>query len=188
MAQTSYASGRRSRGFEFYRTSSAVLSNFLSDIPAVGIANDGVDPELVDRPRRWDISFIGRFMLEFGFLSSAFDVLTFATLLFVFHTDPNTFRTAWFVESQLTELVIALVVRTRRRFYQSRPGKVLLWSTVALGIFTFALPFLPFVGVIGFVPVPFLVVATIFAITCLYVVATEAGKAWFYRTPARPVC
>jgi hypothetical protein len=36
----------------------------------VGIASDSVDPELVDKPRRWDMRFIARFMVEFGVLSS----------------------------------------------------------------------------------------------------------------------
>jgi Mg2+-importing ATPase len=36
-----------------------LLNNFLSDVPAVGLADDSVDPEQVDRPRRWDIRFIG---------------------------------------------------------------------------------------------------------------------------------
>ena len=43
-----------------------LLNNFLSDVPAIGIADDRVDPELVERPRRWDMRFIGRFMVEFG--------------------------------------------------------------------------------------------------------------------------
>jgi Mg2+-importing ATPase len=79
-----------------------LLNNFLSDIPAIGIADDTVDPELVERPRRWDIRFIGRYMLEFGFSSSLFDVLTFAALIVVFKAEPELFRTAWFVESLLT--------------------------------------------------------------------------------------
>jgi P-type Mg2+ transporter len=40
-----------------------LLNNFLSDVPAVGLADDSVDPELVERPRRWDMRFIGRFMV-----------------------------------------------------------------------------------------------------------------------------
>ena len=103
-----------------------LLNNFLSDIPAIGLADDSVDRELVDRPRRWDMRLIGRFMVEFGLVSSVFDVLTFTLLLVVFATGAEAFRTAWFVESLLTELVIALVVRTRRPFYASRPGTVLL--------------------------------------------------------------
>jgi len=154
-----------------------LINNFLSDIPAVGIANDGVDPELVNQPRRWDIRFIGRFMIEFGLLSSCFDILTFLTLLFIFKANVDTFRTAWFVESLLTELVIALVVRTRRRFYQSRPGNVLLWSTIGLIILTFTIPFLPSVAVLGFVPLSFDILATLALITALYIVATEILKA-----------
>ena len=90
------------------------------------MADDSVDPELVERPRRWDMRFIGRFMVEFGLLSSVFDFLTFGVLLCVFHASPEVFRTGWFVESLLTELVIALVVRTRRPFFRSRPGTILL--------------------------------------------------------------
>ena len=49
----------------------------------------------------------------FGLVSSVFDFLTFGVLLLVFQAAPEEFRTGWFIESLLTELVIALVVRTR---------------------------------------------------------------------------
>src|SRR5678816_3893218 len=61
-----------------------LLNNFLSDVPAIGIADDSVDRELIDRPRRWDIRFIGRYMVEFGILSSVFDFFTFGALLILF--------------------------------------------------------------------------------------------------------
>ena len=153
-----------------------LLNNFLSDIPAVGLADDSVDPELVERPRRWDIRFIGRFMVVFGLVSAVFDFLTFGVLQIVFLATPELFRTGWFVESLLTELVIALVVRTRRPFFQSRPGKVLLISTMGLIVVTFAIPFLPFAGVFGFVPLPIMLVVAISGITVLYVAATELTK------------
>jgi len=158
-----------------------LLNNFLSDIPAVGIADDSVDPELVDRPRRWDMNFIGRFMVEFGALSSLFDFLTFGALLWVFHATVEQFRTGWFVESLLTELVIALVVRTRRPFFRSRPGTVLLASTVLLIALAVAIPYLPYANLLGFVPLPAGVILALAAITVLYVAAAEAAKRWFYR-------
>ena len=158
-----------------------LLNNLLSDVPAIGIANDAVDPELIERPQRWNMRFIGRFMVEFGAVSSVFDFLTFGALLVVFRAGPAVFRTGWFVESLLTELVIALVVRTRRPFFRSRPGNVLLWSTVILVMLTFAIPYLPFVGVFGFVPLPGPLLITVSAITALYVVATEITKRRFYR-------
>ena len=61
-----------------------LLNNLLSDVPAIGIADDAVDPELIERPQRWNMRFIGRFMVEFGAVSSVFDFLTFGVLLVVF--------------------------------------------------------------------------------------------------------
>ena len=164
-----------------------LLNNFLSDVPAVGLADDSVDPELVDRPRRWDIGFVGRYMLEFGILSSVFDFLMFGVLLGVFRANVETFRTSWFVESLLTELVIALVVRTRRPFFRSRPGTLLLASTAVLIALTFAIPYVPFAGVFGFVPLPGALLAAISTIAALYVVATELAKEMVLRVASRPV-
>lgn len=158
-----------------------LLNNFLSDIPALGLADDAVDPELVARPRRWDMRFIGRYMVEFGLLSSAFDFLTFGVLLYLFNATPELFHTGWFVESLLTELVIALVVRTRRPFFRSRPGSLLLTSTLLLVALTLAIPYLPYMDLLGFVPLPAMLVATLVAITVLYVIAAEGTKRWFYR-------
>jgi Mg2+-importing ATPase len=161
--------------------SQILLNNLLSDVPAVGLAGDSVDPEMVDRPRRWDIGFIGRFMVVFGLVSSAFDFLTFALLRLVFRAPPDAFRTAWFVESLLTELAVALVVRTRRPFFRSRPGALLLWSTVILAALTYAIPFLPWAPLVGFVRPGTPLLAAITAITVLYVAATEVAKRRFYR-------
>jgi Mg2+-importing ATPase len=159
-----------------------LLNNFLSDIPAVGMAGDNVDAEQVRKPRRWDMRFIGRFMVEFGLLSSLFDLLTFAVLLRLFQTSAEAFRTGWFVESLLTELVIALVVRTRQPFFRSQPGRLLLLSTLVLVVFTPAIPYLPGAALFGFVPLPPLVIVTLLAITALYVMAAEIVKHRFYRT------
>ena len=158
-----------------------LLNNFVSDIPALGIANDSVDPELVDRPRRWDTRFIARYMVEFGALSSVFDFLMFGLLLFGFQTTAAAFRTGWFVESLLTELAVAIVIRTRRPFFRSRPGRLLLVSTAGLVPIALAVPYLPFAPMLGFVPLPGTLLAAIVAVTILYVLATEVQKHWFYR-------
>jgi Mg2+-importing ATPase len=158
-----------------------LLNNFLSDVPALGLAGDSVDPELVARPHRWDLRFIGRFMLEFGVLSSLFDFLTFGALLYVFAAGPALFRTGWFVESLLTELAIALVVRTRRPFFKSRPGTLLLWSTVGVAALALGIPFIPHADILGFTPLPLQVTGALVGITLLYVLGTELLKARFYR-------
>jgi len=159
-----------------------LLNNFLSDIPAVGIAGDSVDPELVNHPRRWDMRFIGRYMVEFGTLSSLFDLVTFVILLVGFRASAAIFQTGWFVESLLTELVVALVMRTRRPFFRSRPGTLLLTLTLILIVVSLVIPYLPSASIFAFVPLPPVLLLTIVVIMLLYVAATELQKRWFYRT------
>jgi len=157
-----------------------LLNNFLSDIPAVTIASDKVDPEMVERPQRWNTRFIRNFMVLFGLVSSVFDFLAFGTLLFLFRASPEEFRTGWFIESLITELVIALVVRTRHPFFRSRPGTLLLASTLIFIGITLMLPYLPFISVFGFVPLPAPLMLTMLALTALYVLSTELTKMYFY--------
>ena len=160
--------------------SQILLNNFLSDIPGMTIASDNVDPEWVEKPRRWDNKFISRYMVLFGFVSSLFDFLTFGILLYVFNASENEFRTGWFIESLLTELVIALVVRTRRVCFRSRPGNLLLGSTIVVIAITLILPYLPFRSVMGFVPLPAGLMATLIMLTLVYVCVVELAKKYFY--------
>jgi spore coat polysaccharide biosynthesis protein SpsF (cytidylyltransferase family) len=44
---------------------------------AVVIATDHVDPEMVERPCRWDLRFIRRFMIVFGAVSSMYKMKAF---------------------------------------------------------------------------------------------------------------
>ncbi len=158
-----------------------LLNNFLSDFPAMSIATDNVDEEWVQRPRRWDIRFIRQFMVVFGAVSSVFDYVMFALLLRVLHASVEEFRTGWFVESLLTELLVALVLRTRRLFFQSRPGKYLLVASLLVAVAAVSIPYLPFSDLLGFVPLPLPMMVTLLVITGLYIAATEAAKRVFYR-------
>jgi Mg2+-importing ATPase len=158
-----------------------LLNNFLSDVPSMTIATDSVDREQVDRPRRWDIRFIRNFMLVFGLVSSVFDYLTFGVLLFWLRATEREFQTGWFIESLMTELFIVLVVRTRGRFYRSRPGRLLLISTLLVAAMTVFLPYTPLGVLFGFVPLPPQFVLLLLGITGGYLVASEMVKAWFFR-------
>jgi Mg2+-importing ATPase len=119
-------------------------------------------------------------MLEFGLLSSVFDFATFGALL-ALSTNPALFRSGWFVESLLTEIVVALLIRTRRPFYQSRPGTFLLVSTLAVAVVGIAVPFLPGADRLGFGALPLRTVGAVLAITIGYAIAVELHKAGFYR-------
>lgn len=159
-----------------------LLNNFLADLPSVAISTDHVDPEQVRAPQRWDIGYVRRFMLTFGLLSSLFDLITFAMLLFVLKAGESLFQTSWFIVSLLTELIVVLILRTRRMALRSVPGPLLLMSTVAAIGVALALPFLgPVAHAFGFIPLGAGQLAALFAILTGYAVATEAGKRWFFR-------
>ncbi|MFM7056796.1 MAG: magnesium-translocating P-type ATPase [Planctomycetota bacterium] len=161
--------------------SQILLNNFLSDIPGAAIASDAVDPEWIRRPRRWNTREIGRFMLVFGAVSSIFDLLTFGLLLKGFRTGAEEFRTGWFVESLLTELAVALVIRTHLPCFRSRPGRWLTLSTVFVAGVALVLPYLPVSRQFGFVPLPPGLLAALLLLTLTYVLVVELTKAWFFR-------
>ncbi len=159
-----------------------LLTNFLTDFPAVTIANDSVDPEMIEKPRRWDIGYIQKFMITFGLVSSSFDFLTFGLLLLVLKVSQVTFHTGWFIESVMTELLIMLVIRTNRPFFQSKPGKGLFYSTLVVALITLSLPYIPKLNtVLGFTPLPMGMMLALLGITLIYVLVNEATKRIFYR-------
>ncbi|SEN52033.1 magnesium-translocating P-type ATPase [Nonomuraea pusilla] len=153
-----------------------LLLNFLSDIPATTIAADAVDEEQVERPSAWDLRRIRAFMIGFGVLSSLFDVATFLVLRLGFDAGADLFRTGWFIESTATELAVMLVLRTRRPFFRSRPGRALVWSSVLVALVTVAVPFTPLAGPLGLVAPPPAVLAALAGLTLLYVAVNEAAK------------
>jgi Mg2+-importing ATPase len=162
-----------------------LLTNLLTDLPEMTIATDSVDAESIEQPRRWDIHFIRRFMLVFGIVSSLFDYLTFGVLLLLLHATPAQFRTGWFMESVISASLIVLVVRTRKPFFKSRPGKYLLLATLLVVALTLALPLTPAARVFEFTLLPLKFVPILVVIVLLYVLCAELTKAWFYRRESK---
>ena len=158
-----------------------LLNNFLSDLPSIAISTDNVDADRVEQPQRWSVKEVQRFMVAFGLVSSIFDLLTFAVLLFVFRAGEATFQTAWFLVSLLTELAVVLVLRTRKPCWQSRPSRLLLWTTVVVSAGCLAIPYLGWLAsLFGFTPLePALLIATVL-IVGFYIAATETMKVKFY--------
>jgi Mg2+-importing ATPase len=158
-----------------------LLINFLTDLPEMTIATDRVDDVFVERPHRMDISFIRRFMLIFGPLSSLFDYATFAVLLWLMKADQQTFQTGWFIESILSAGVVVFAVRTRLPFTRSRPSRAMLAVTGVVILITLGLPYSPLARLLGFVPLSISYLLVIFGIVVLYFLSAELTKRWFYH-------
>ena len=171
-----------------------LLINFLTDLPELAIATDNVDPTWIERPHRWDVNFIRRFMLTFGPLSSVFDYLAFGGLLLV-GARPELFRSAWFVESVLSASLVVFAFRTRESLLRNRPSRLLLVLTAAAGLAAVLLPYTPLARLFEFVPVPAPVLAMMLGLVLCYVITAELAKREFFRRqdqaggdkqPARP--
>lgn len=159
-----------------------LMINFLTDFPAIYIASDFVDPETLEKPRRWDINFIKKFMFTFGIISSVFDYLTFALLIFVFKAHHGIFQSSWFLFSILTELLVLLIMRTHRPFFKSKPAPTLLYSVIIVGIITLLIPYLPFINTLLTIqPISLSLLAALFGLVVLYILTTEVAKHYFYR-------
>ena len=158
-----------------------LLMNLMTDFPEMTIATDSVDEEMVNYPRRWDIKAIRKFMITFGIVSSVFDYLTFGLLLLVLHATQVQFRTGWFLESVISASLIVLVIRSRKPFFKSRPGKYLLMTTLSVFAATLVLPFTPVAALFGFSPLPILFLLLIGLIVLFYIVTAEITKKVFYK-------
>jgi Mg2+-importing ATPase len=81
----------------------------------------------------------------------------------------------------LTELAVALVVRTRRAAWKSRPSAMLLGSSVAVAVIAVALPYTWLGAQFSLVPAPPAMMLVLATITVAYVAAVEAWKRVFFR-------
>ncbi|TGD97720.1 magnesium-translocating P-type ATPase [Methylobacterium nonmethylotrophicum] len=161
-----------------------LLNNLLYDLSELGIPFDRVRPEAIAHPQAWDRQALLRFAAVMGPLSSVFDLLTFGVLLLGFGAGPEVFRTAWFLESMATQILVIVVIRTAARPWRDRPGPALAISSLAALAVALALPFTPLGGWLGFAaPAPAILIA-VAGITALYLAAAEVVKPWAMKTRA----
>ena len=158
-----------------------LLTNLIYDIAQIGLPMDNVDPEAIERPIHWDMRLIERFMMVMGPISTVFDLITFAILLLILHAGEAFFRTGWFVESLVTQILMIFAVRTRRRLFTSRPQRMVVLLALGGAALTLALPFVPGVGRwFQFIHPPALYFGYLAAVTVGFLVTTELVKRVFW--------
>lgn len=162
--------------------SQILLNNFISDIPLLAVATDRVDRQFTQKPKRWNMHQIWVFMLVFGLLSTFFDLFLIVPLLLVWKVSPEVFRTAWFIESSLSEILITFAIRTKLPFFKSVPSLTLIGLSIASSLVIVALPMMG-IGqrMFEFVAFPKVIWAWIGLGIILYFLAAEILKKVFYR-------
>jgi Mg2+-importing ATPase len=157
-----------------------LLTNLIYDCAQMGLPVDRVDSEAVAKPVHWDIRLIERFMLVMGPISTVFDILTFAMLLLVFHAGETLFRTGWFVESLVTQILMIFAVRTRRHLFASRPHPSVTALAFGAAALTVMLPVLPVGRWFEFIALPAPYFVFLLLVVGGFLVTIEAMKRLFY--------
>ncbi|KKQ43967.1 MAG: Magnesium-translocating P-type ATPase [Candidatus Woesebacteria bacterium GW2011_GWA1_37_8] len=160
--------------------SQILLNNFVSDIPLFAVATDNVDENFLRKPKKWNIGFIKNFMIYYGFVSSFFDMLLILPMIFILKVEPEVFRTAWFVESAISEILVTFAIRTKLPFYKSKPSNWLLVLSVLSITLVISMSVLQ-VNIFHFTTLPYLVWVLIIFDLISYFVVTEIVKKSFFK-------
>jgi Mg2+-importing ATPase len=163
-----------------------LINNLLYDLSQTAIPFDSVDSEYLEKPRKWRVNDMRRFVVFIGPISSIFDYTTYGLMWYVFHANTvatqSVFQSGWFIESLLTQTLIIHVIRTSKiPFIQSRaalPLMLLTGTIMAVGIY---LPFSPLASYLGMVALPkayfFWVLLTLLS----YAGLTQLIKVWYIK-------
>ncbi len=161
-----------------------ITNNLLYDLSQTAIPTDTVDTEYIEKPRKWQIKDIARFMIFIGPMSSIFDYSTFFMMLYVFNawSQPALFQTGWFVESLLTQTLIVHVIRSRKiPFIQTWASRPLLLMTTTIMLTGILLTVSPVASMLGFVQLPLMYWPLLIVTLVSYVTVTQLMKMWYIK-------
>jgi P-type Mg2+ transporter len=163
-----------------------LFNNFLYDISQFSLPTDAVDGDELLKPAHWDLHFIRKYMIVFGWISSIFDFLTFFLLYYVYHLTEHQFQTGWFIESIAAQIFVIYIIRTKKiPFLESRPSLSLMITTISAVIAAWLVQFTFFGRLLEFDRLPLYIMAIIASYVLVYLVLVEAVKRVFYRLHAK---
>ncbi|HEX7813506.1 magnesium-translocating P-type ATPase [Dyella sp.] len=167
-----------------------LVQNLLYDLSQLSIPFDRMDEDYLRKPRKWDASDIGRFMVWIGPISSIFDITTFWLMWHVFGANSSQheslFQSGWFIEGLLSQTLIVHMIRTRKiPFVQSIAGAPVLALTTAIIIVGMLIPFSGIGAKIGMVPLPPMYFAWLAVTLLCYCGLTQVMKVIYIRRYGR---
>jgi len=159
--------------------------NLLYDFSQASIPTDNVDYEAIRSPGTWDIRSLWRYIALMGPLSSVFDYVTFAvlygTLQLTTVSQADAFRSAWFVESILSQILVIYIIRTSRiPFVQSRPSTTVVVTTGIVAAISLWLPFSPLAPALLLVAPPPRFWLYLPAILLAYLLSAFVVRSWLH--------
>lgn len=126
-----------------------------------------------------------RFTLVLGPLSSVFDLATFGIMIYGFGAAPEEFRTAWFVESMATQILVIFLIRTSAPAWRSRQNPILVATSLGALAVALLLALTPIGTAFGFAPLPGSLLLAMGGLVVLYLAAAEMLKRVAMAPPRR---
>ena len=186
-----------------------ILLNLIYDLSCTAIPWDNVVEEFIAKPRKWDASGVGSFMLWIGPAGSFFDFATYIFMYFVlcpmfvsggilFSALPahysgaelsavqaqyiGMFQAGWFVESMWSQTLVIHMIRTPKLpFIQScASAPVMLLTVTGIAALT-VIPFTPIGTALGFVALPAAYFAYLLPCVLMYMVLATVLKNAYIR-------
>ena len=163
-----------------------LVQNLLNDFAQLGMPFDHVENEYIEKPKRWDIPGIKKFMICFGLLSTVLDVLCFLVLWFVFRFDSvdraGFFQCGWFMFGVISQTMVIHTIRTPRiPFIQDRASRQLILSTLAVCIVTLLIGFTQIALLFSMPVMPFSFLAWMAGLMVIYTILAQAMKTVYIR-------
>lgn len=155
-----------------------LVESLLYDFGQLTLPFDNVDSDYLKAPKKWNTKSLKRFMLFMGPLSSAFDLIVFVSMWFVFGIrQVATFQTIWFTYSIVSNLLGMHIIRTAKfPFVQSNASKMVYVSSILISIIAILIPYTWLGGIIGLVALPIQYLSIILVVPLLYCVVALFAK------------
>ena len=163
-----------------------LTQNLLCDFSQMGIPFDNIDPEYLQKPRKWETRSIKSFMPFMGPLSSVFDILCFAVMWWIIKANTPAmaplFQCGWFVFGTVSQVLVIHMIRSGKiPFVQSMAAKPLLLSTTIVALAAILVGFSALASGLDMTPLPLRFLPWLVLLLAGYCLSTQFFKAIYIR-------
>ena len=163
-----------------------LVQNILNDFAQLGMPFDNVEPAYIEKPKKWDIPGIRKFMVVFGLLSTVLDVLCFLVLWYVYKYNniavAGWFQCGWFVFGIVSQTMVIHTIRTPKiPFLQDRASPQLTLSTLAVVLITLVIGFTGLASLFSLQVLPISYMLWLVILMVVYTVLAQILKVFYIR-------
>ena len=163
-----------------------LVQNILNDFAQLGMPFDHVESSYIEKPKKWDIPGLKKFMVVFGLLSTVLDVLCFLVLWYVYKYNNISlaawFQCGWFVFGIISQSMVIHTIRTPKiPFLQDRASPQLMLSTFSVVAIALIIGFTPLALAFSLQVLPLSYMLWLVILMALYMILAQIMKVIYIR-------